>query len=76
MLDLVIKLILVLGSFFYMIFNLLMYLFAGYVFCNRKKIKLGYSEMNLTVLDLIVICLIPVILTIFPYFVFHEINSN
>ena len=74
MIDLILNILFILGSFFYLIFNVFMYFFAGYVILNRKQIKLGFSQMPLTTIDLIIICLIPLILTFFPYFIYHEFN--
>lgn len=55
---------------------LIAFLFAIYALINRKTLKLGYSEMPATILDLIIITLIPFVLTGLLYVTLQEIITK
>lgn len=55
---------------------LIAFLFAMYALINRKTLKLGYSEMPVTILDLIIITLIPFVLTGLFYVTLQEIITK
>lgn len=55
---------------------LIAFLFAIYALINRKTLKLGYSEMPATILDLIIITLIPFVLTGLFYVTLQEIITK
>lgn len=55
---------------------LITFLFAIYALINRKTLKLGYSEMPATILDLIIITLIPFVLTGLFYVTLQEIITK
>ena len=55
---------------------LIAFLFAIYALINRKTLKLGYSEMPVTILDLIIITLIPFVLTGLFYVTLQEIITK
>lgn len=53
-----------------------MYLFAVHCLLNFKKLRLGFSQSNATILDIIIICLVPLIMTYFAVLIYYEFNSN
>ena len=55
MLEFLLELVVKLGSFFYLILNTVMYLFAVHCILNRKNLRLGYSQTPATTLDLIIL---------------------
>lgn len=76
MLEFLLDLFINLGSFFYLILNTVMYLFAVHCLLNFKKLRLGFSQSNATILDIIIICLVPLIMTYFAVLIYYEFNPN
>lgn len=76
MLEFLLELVLKLGSFFYLILTTVLYLFAMYCIINRKNLRLGYSKSPATILDLIIIMLVPIVMTLLAYNIYHEFNTH
>jgi hypothetical protein len=76
MLEFLLELVVKLGSFFYLILNTVMYLFAVHCILNRKNLRLGYSQTPATTLDLIIIVAVPIVMTLLVYNVYHEFNTH
>lgn len=74
MLEFLLDLFIYLGCFFYIILTVVMYFFATYCVLNRKKLRLGFSQMPATVIDLIIIVSVPLLMTCLAVNLYYDFN--
>ena len=75
MTEILLKLFIILGCFFYLILTIVMYLFSTYCILNRKKLKLGFSKSPATIIDLLIIAAIPIAMTSLAIAFYYDFNT-